>query len=84
MKYALFMLMGGIPLLLGFLILGASIPELGFYSDYFILLQNAYQQPYELIVFALLFLGFAIKMPVFPLHTWLPVIAQEGLLGSLP
>lgn len=83
MKYALFMLMGGIPLLLGFLILGASIPELGFNSDYFILLQNAYQQPYELIVFALLFLGFAIKMPVFPLHTWLPVIAQEGPAGVI-
>lgn len=82
-KYALFMLVGGVPLLLGFLLLGTSILPKGFTSDYIVLLQYARQYPYELIVFALLFLGFAIKMPVFPLHTWLPVIAQEGPAGII-
>jgi NADH-quinone oxidoreductase subunit M len=29
-------------------------------------------------VFLLLLLGFGVKVPVFPLHTWLPVMAMEG------
>jgi NADH-quinone oxidoreductase subunit M len=29
-------------------------------------------------VFLLLLIGFAVKAPVFPFHTWLPVIAMEG------
>ncbi len=43
----------------------------------FSLLQISQQAPhfavgFQTIVFAALFLGFAIKMPVFPFHTWLP------------
>lgn len=30
------------------------------------------------MVFLLLLAGFAVKTPVFPLHTWLPVVAMEG------
>jgi NADH-quinone oxidoreductase subunit M len=30
------------------------------------------------MVFLLLLAGFAVKVPVFPLHTWLPLIAMEG------
>jgi len=30
------------------------------------------------VVFLLLLAGFAVKTPVFPLHTWLPVVAMEG------
>jgi NADH-quinone oxidoreductase subunit M len=82
MKYALFMLVGGVPLLLGFLLLGIN-DSTGFTSDYFELLKTAHTQPHELLVFALLFIGFAVKMPVFPLHTWLPVIAQEGPAGII-
>jgi NADH-quinone oxidoreductase subunit M len=29
-------------------------------------------------VFALLLIGFGVKVPLFPLHTWLPLIAMEG------
>ena len=35
----------------------------------------------ETSVFLLLFVGFAVKTPVFPLHTWLPVVAMEGPAG---
>jgi NADH-quinone oxidoreductase subunit M len=31
-----------------------------------------YSTRFQIAVFALLFLGFAIKVPVFPFHTWLP------------
>jgi NADH-quinone oxidoreductase subunit M len=32
----------------------------------------------EWAVFLLLLLGFAVKTPVFPLHTWLPLMSMEG------
>ncbi|MDP1897691.1 MAG: NADH-quinone oxidoreductase subunit M, partial [Sulfurimicrobium sp.] len=32
----------------------------------------------EITVFLLLLLGFAVKTPLFPLHTWLPLMAMEG------
>jgi NADH-quinone oxidoreductase subunit M len=35
----------------------------------------------QLTVFLLLLLGFAVKIPVFPLHTWLPLVAMEGPAG---
>ncbi|MGE4267623.1 MAG: NADH-quinone oxidoreductase subunit M [Deferribacterales bacterium] len=31
-----------------------------------------YTQGFQMVVFAVFFLGFAIKVPMFPLHTWLP------------
>lgn len=31
-----------------------------------------YSTRFQVLIFALLFLGFAIKVPVFPFHTWLP------------
>jgi NADH-quinone oxidoreductase subunit M len=32
----------------------------------------------QVAVFLLLLLGFAVKTPVFPLHTWFPLLAMEG------
>jgi NADH-quinone oxidoreductase subunit M len=32
----------------------------------------------EWAVFLLLLLGFAVKTPIFPLHTWLPLLSMEG------
>ena len=84
-KYTLMMLAGGVPLLFGFLLLafnhaelaGGAIPaELAF--DYPTLLKTALPAETETVVFFLLLLGFAVKAPVFPLHTWLPTVAMEG------
>ncbi|MDM7917130.1 MAG: NuoM family protein [Candidatus Eisenbacteria bacterium] len=33
---------------------------------------SAYGRTFQLVVYAALFIGFAIKVPVFPFHTWLP------------
>jgi NADH-quinone oxidoreductase subunit M len=42
------------------------------------LLQTPLPDDLEWMVFTLLFLGFAVKTPIFPLHTWLPLLAKEG------
>lgn len=84
-KYTLFMLAGGVPLLFGFLLLafnhaevaGIAIPA-GLSWDYRLLLSTPLPSSTETTVFILLLLGFAVKTPVFPLHTWLPVVSMEG------
>ena len=84
-KYTLMMLAGGVPLLFGFLLLafnqaslnGMGIPD-GLLFDYPVLLSNPLPVELQTAVFFLLLLGFAVKAPVFPLHTWLPTIAMEG------
>jgi NADH-quinone oxidoreductase subunit M len=84
-KYTLMMLAGGVPLLFGFLLLafnhagltGGAVPaELAF--EYPVLLKTPLPAETETAVFFLLLLGFAVKAPVFPLHTWLPTVAMEG------
>ena len=84
-KYTLFMLGGGVPLLFGFLLLafnhadfaGLGIPG-GLSWDYRELLATPLAHHLETLVFLLLLAGFAVKTPLFPLHTWLPVVSMEG------
>ncbi len=83
-KYTLFMLAGGIPLLFGFVVLAfshagaaGSLPS-GLTFDYFEWLQTPLSLDIQRQVFLLLLLGFAFKLPVVPLHTWLPVMAMQG------
>ena len=84
-KYTLMMLAGGVPLLFGFLLLafnhaslsGAGVPD-GLVFDYPTLLNETLPSELQVAVFFLLLLGFAVKAPVFPLHTWLPTVAMEG------
>ena len=79
------MLAGGVPLLFGFLLLafnhaslsGAGVPA-GLVFDYPTLLNETLAPERQTAVFFLLLLGFAVKAPVFPLHTWLPTVAMEG------
>jgi NADH-quinone oxidoreductase subunit M len=87
-KYTLFMLVGGVPLLFAFLLLafnhaalaGTGIP-FGLTFDYPTLLQTPLPHGLGLTVFLLLLLGFAVKTPLFPLHTWLPALATDGPAG---
>lgn len=85
MKYTLVMLFGGVPLLLAIIILasnhalqmGGSIPhDLVFSLP--ILLETPLPDYLQTIVFLLLLLGFAVKAPLVPFHTWLPATAMEG------
>lgn len=80
-KYTLIMLAGGIPLLFGILLLAfnhATLAGGALSFDLTILLNTPVDDGLERWVFLLLFLGFAVKTPLFPLHTWLPLLAMEG------
>ncbi len=84
-KYMLFMLFGGVPILFAIIILavnhatavGGSIPQdLAFSLP--VLLNTALPDDLQALVFILLLLGFAVKAPLVPFHTWLPTVAMEG------
>ncbi|MEW8252118.1 MAG: NADH-quinone oxidoreductase subunit M [Candidatus Thiodiazotropha sp.] len=84
-KYTLFMLAGGIPLLLAIAVLAfnhaeitGAIPPDGLSFNYQTLLDTPLPPGLELVVFLFLLVGFAVKTPLFPLHTWLPIVALEG------
>jgi NADH-quinone oxidoreductase subunit M len=85
MKYTLFMLFGGVPLLFAIVILainhaievGGAIPqELSFSLP--LLLETQLPDNLQAMVFLLLLSGFAVKAPLMPFHTWLPTAAMEG------
>jgi NADH-quinone oxidoreductase subunit M len=78
-QYSLLMLAGGVPLLIGLLIPALSLPEVAF--DLPTLLAHPLPRGTQFVVFALLVLGFGVKAPLPPLHTWLPLLAMEGPIG---
>lgn len=43
---------------------------------------NAYLND-ETLIFVMLFYGFAIRMPLFPFHGWLPLLAEQSKLSSI-
>lgn len=85
-KYTLFMLFGGISLLIAIIILAlnhsAQLPEGGIAQELIfslpVLLKTPLPEHLQTIVFVLLLLGFAVKAPLPPFHTWLPTVAMEG------
>jgi NADH-quinone oxidoreductase subunit M len=50
--------------------------------DWLILKQNNAYLHDEVLIFILLFFGFAIRMPLFPFHGWLPQLAEHGTVAS--
>ena len=77
-KYTLVMLAGGVPLLFGLLVLAFGAPGDLPVFDLPTLLATPLPTDSQYWVFLLLLLGFGVKVPVVPLHTWLPLIAMEG------
>ena len=73
-KFFLYTLVGSVVMLLGILALYfAYHAQTGVYSfDVTKYQQFAFDQTLQWWVFLALFLGFAIKVPMFPFHTWLP------------
>ena len=83
-KFFLFTLAGSVLTFLGLLavvwwnyeqsgLMTFSIPELTTG-----LVKHPMSVPMQLLVFVALFAGFAIKVPLFPLHTWLPLAHVEA------
>ena len=77
MKYVLFMMIGGLPIMFAFVLLAIQ-PNGSYIFDYTELLKVAHDNPYQSIIFFLLLFGFGVKTPLFPMHSWLSVLAQEG------
>ncbi len=89
LKYVLYTLLGSVFMLVGIALLDIN------YHDYASL--HHMDQPYsfdllellavpvplhqQMLIFWLMFMGFAFKAPVFPFHTWLPDALLEGPIG---
>ncbi len=82
MKYVLFMMGGGLPILFAFVLLAIQ-PDGSYVFDYTELVKISRDNPYQTVIFFLLLFGFGVKTPLFPMHTWLPVLAQEGHPGTI-
>lgn len=82
-RYCLLMLAGGVPLLIAFIVLATSQPTAGF--DLIALLAVPLPKSSQWAVFLLCLVGFGIKVPLVPLHTWLPqfALAAPGSLTAL-
>lgn len=78
-KYTLLMLAGGVPLLFGFLL--AALHHATPLFDLPSLLLHPLPPGLQTTVFLLLLVGFGVKTPMVPFHTWLPTVAMEGPAG---
>jgi len=79
-RYFLIMLASGIPLLIAFVMLAASQPVPTFALP--VLLDASLPRSTQFGLFLLFLLGFGVKVPLVPLHTWLPQFALQAP-GSL-
>jgi NADH-quinone oxidoreductase subunit M len=70
--------------LTGFLLLAFGLidSEHALTFDWLTLKQNNAYLHDEVLIFVLLLFGFAIRMPLFPFHGWLPVLAEQGTVAS--
>lgn len=70
--------------LLGFLLLGFGLASNGLALDFdWVTLKNhSLAIPNEMLIFILLFFGFAVRTPLFPFHAWLPQLAEHGTTAS--
>jgi NADH-quinone oxidoreductase subunit M len=70
--------------LAGFMLLAFGLidSEHSLTFDWFTLKQNNAYLHDEVLIFILLFFGFAIRMPLFPFHGWLPQLAEHGTVAS--
>jgi len=82
-RYFLIMLAGGVPLLLAFVLLATSQSVPTF--DLLTLLAVPLPRSTQYAVFLLCLIGFGVKVPLVPLHTWLPqfALAAPGSLTAL-
>jgi NADH-quinone oxidoreductase subunit M len=89
LKYVLYTLLGSVFMLVGIALLTINFHRWAtlhhidsVYSfDLLELLTVPIPLSQQILVFWLMFLGFAFKAPVFPFHTWLPDALLEGPIG---
>lgn len=77
--YVAFMLVGSALMLLGILLIAMnSRIEGGPTFDFLKLLEVSLPERLQTLIFFLMFFGFAVKAPIFPFHTWMPRVLEEG------
>ncbi|GKS56597.1 NADH:ubiquinone oxidoreductase subunit M [Nitrospira sp.] len=89
LKFVLYTLLGSVFMLVGIALLDINYHawavrnhiEPTYSFDFLDLLTAPISLDKQLLIFWLLFLGFAFKAPVFPFHTWLPDALMEGPIG---
>lgn len=77
-KFFLYTFLGSVLMLGSFLYLGYTAGTFNIESFYAIKLA----MPAQTLIFIAFFLGFAIKVPMFPVHTWLPDAHTEAPAGG--
>jgi len=75
-KFFLYTFAGSILMLLAMLALYFAAEPHTF--NMLTLMQSGYGHTFQIVVFLALFIGFAIKVPIFPFHTWLPLAHVEA------
>jgi NADH-quinone oxidoreductase subunit M len=86
LKFVLYTLVGSLLMLVAIIYVYVTHGQAtGDYTfDYMVLTQSVWGEPAQLLLFAAFFLAFAIKVPLFPLHTWLPdAHTQAPTAGSV-
>jgi NADH-quinone oxidoreductase subunit M len=86
-RYFQFMGTGVLLLLIGTLLLGWGHTHAAGGSWAFDLLElsdTGVDPDFQTLVFFLLFYGLAIRTPLFPLHGWLPLVAEHGNIAVAP
>ncbi len=86
-RFIQFMLTGLLLLAIGTFMLGWNYASLnnGVWSFNVTELQHTPIPPtIQSVLFFLLFYGLAIRIPLFPLHGWLPLLAEHGTVGAAP
>lgn len=71
-KFFLYTLLGSVVMLLGILALYFTSQPHTFDMLELMRQQGTFVRTFQIIVFLAFYVGFAIKVPVFPFHTWLP------------
>jgi NADH-quinone oxidoreductase subunit M len=98
-KFFIYTFVGSLLMLIGILYLQSQTADQSFSISSFYALNNKIPLEKQYLLFGLFFVAFAIKMPVFPFHTWQPdtyeqaptattmilsgVMVKMGLLGVL-
>ncbi|MBF0159966.1 MAG: NADH-quinone oxidoreductase subunit M [Magnetococcales bacterium] len=81
-RFAQFMGVGLLLLLIALLLLGWNQghhdPAAGWQFDWMVLMATPIPDMLHSLLFFLLFYGMALRIPLFPLHGWLPLIAEHG------
>jgi len=80
-NYLVYMALASAAILVGFILLAtnySSAENSGMSFDYLQLLTATIPQNSQTMIFFILCLGFAIKAPLFPLHTWMPKVLEQG------